>query len=485
MKLNEITLYENRSHRILQEGWQDLNEAQQTYQLRFEKELWPLVESYVKLLEQELTTAQIQKIFTSAEQVAKATGKNKTALGKAGTLAKDTVKKINDKINELGRQAAKAGPVKNADAKLEKLKKDILANNKDNKIVKGVESISNWAKENPGKASLAVGILTTIAAFAGGPAGGAAAGMILRGTKELLQGEKLSTAVGKSAKFGALGALVGLGVEGLGDAIEGAANTVKDTLNPNYMKAEWDFSRSGTGIPDQWAEASLVGYPEDIKPVRAAWERAIDALKDNDYDTFQEEWKTIDAAVEEFNTPEYQARLEGTDEARAEWAAGIDAFNKMADGVQAAAQGAAQAAGDKNESIDMNTAYEQYLQEAGFADMIKKGGAALGKVASKGANKAGAAAKSAGNELGNKVTAKKLMRMWNKAGKPSDIGSIINILNQAGISDEQVGNVSKQARVDLSKPKGANKVDPKLQALANQITDLGLADLVRPKLADG
>ena len=485
MKLNEITLYENRSHRILQEGWQDLNEAQQTYQLRFEKELWPLVESYVKLLEQELTTAQIQKIFTSAEQVAKATGKNKTALGKAGTLAKDTVKKINDKINELGRQAAKAGPVKNADAKLEKLKKDILANNKDNKIVKGVESISNWAKENPGKASLAVGILTTIAAFAGGPAGGTAAGMILRGTKELLQGEKLSTAVGKSAKFGALGALVGLGVEGLGDAIEGAANVVKDTLNPAYMRASWDYMETVNGAPEDWAEAFLVGYPDDVEPAREAWNNAIDALKENDYATFEQEWKVIEDTVEKFNSEEYQASLDGTDEARAEWADGIAAFNKMADGVQAAAQGATQTAGDKNESIDMNTAYEQYLQEAGFADMIKKGGAALGKVASKGAAKAGAAAKSAGNELGNKVTAKKLMRMWNKAGKPTDMGSVVNILNQAGVSDKQVGTVGKQANIPLKKQTVSTEADPKLKALAKQITDLGLADILKPRLADG
>ena len=485
MKLNEVTLYENRSHRILEEGWQDLTEAQQFYQLRFEKELWPLVESYVKLLEQELTPAQIQKIFTSAEQVAKATGKNKTALGKAGTLARDTVKKINDKINELGRAAAKAGPVQNADAKLEKLKKDILANNKDNKIVKGIESVSNWAKENPGKASLAVGILTTIAAFAAGPAGGAAAGMILRGTKELLQGEKLSTAVGKSAKFGALGALIGLGVEGLGDALEGAADLANDTFNPAYMRASWDYMETVNGVPGDWADAYLVGYPDDIEPVRDAWNNAIDALKTDDYDTFQEEWKTIEDAVERFNSEEYQASLEGTDEARKEWAAGIENFNTMADGVAAAAQGAAQAAGGKKESVDLNDAYEKYLQEAGFADMIKKGGAALGKAAAKGAAKAGQAAKSVGNELGNIVTAKKLNRLWNKAGKPTDMGSIVNILNQAGISDEQIGTVGKQARIDLAKPRGANEVDPKLQALAKQIIDLGLVDVLKPKLADG
>ena len=262
MKLNEVTLYENRSHRILQEGWQELTETQQNYQLRWEREVWPLVENYKKILEQNLDPIQIQKIFTSAEQVMNATGKNQTVLGKVGKLAADTTKQINNKINELGKLAQKAGPVQNADAKFEKLKKDILSKNKDSKIVKGIENISNWAKENPGKASLAVGILTTIAAFASGPAGGAAAGSILRQTKGLLQGEELSTATGKAVKAGALGALVGLGVEGLGDTLEGAADLANDTFNPAYMRASWDYMETVNGVPGDWAEArhQVSGY---------------------------------------------------------------------------------------------------------------------------------------------------------------------------------------------------------------------------------
>lgn len=495
MKLNEVTLYENRSHRILQEGWQELTETQQNYQLRWEKEVWPLVENYKKILEQNLDPIQIQKIFTSAEQVMNATGKNQTVLGKVGKLAADTTKQINNKINELGRLAQKAGPVQNADAKFEKLKKDILSKNKDSKIVKGIENISNWAKENPGKASLAVGILTTIAAFASGPAGGAAAGLILRQTKGLLQGEELSTATGKAVKAGALGALVGLGVEGLGDTLEGAADLANDTFNPAYMRASWDYMETVNGVPGDWAEAKLVGYPEDVEPVRDAWNKAIDALKTDDYKTFETEWKTIEDAVDKFNSDEYQEALEGTDEARKAWAEGISAFSKMADGVAAAAQGAAQEASGKKESIDLNAEYEKYLQEAGVADMVKKGSAAIGSAAAKGAAKAKQGAKAVGKELGQQVTARKLTKMWTRAGKPTDMGSIVNILNQAGISDEQVGTVGKQARIPLEKPKSANQVDnktkatnqvdPKLQTLADEIKKLGLEDLLRPKLADG
>ena len=220
MKLNEVIT--SKTQTILNEGWQDLNEAQQNYLTRFELELWPLVESYAKLAEAELTSDQIQAIFKGAEETAMASGDNKTALGKAGSavgaaakLPIDLAKKVDAKINELGKLAQNAGPIKNADAKFEELKKKIGSS--DGKIVAGVKAVSDWAKANPGKASLAVGILTTVAAFAGGPLGGAAAGLVLRSTKDLLQGEKLSTAVGKSVKTAAYGALAGLAIQGLTD----------------------------------------------------------------------------------------------------------------------------------------------------------------------------------------------------------------------------------------------------------------------------
>ena len=208
MKLNEVTTFAPGSQKILTESWQELTEAQQVHLNRWEKELWPMLEQYTRLAEATLTPDQIKSIFKGAEQSAMAGGNNTSMLGKAGKIAKlpvDMAKKIDQKINQLGKMAQDAGPVQNADAKFEKLKADIKSKNSDSKVVKGIEAVSNWAKENPGKATLGVAILTTIAAFAGGPAGGAAAGLILRSTKGLLQGEKLSTAVGKSAKVAAYG----------------------------------------------------------------------------------------------------------------------------------------------------------------------------------------------------------------------------------------------------------------------------------------
>ena len=250
MKLYELNTPNNKTAQILTEGYQDLTETQKIYLNRWERELWPLLEEYVKLAEADLTADQIQDIFQGAEQRAMAGGNNKTIAGKVGAgvaaaakLPVDIAKKVDAKINELGRLAQNAGPVKNADAKFEELKKKISAENSDSKIVQGIQKVSDWAKENPGKASIAVGILTTIAAFAGGPAGGAAAGLILRASKDLLQGEKLSTAVGKSVKTAAYGALAGMAIQGLTDNmvdnIATGSEAEADAMMDQFQKANF------------------------------------------------------------------------------------------------------------------------------------------------------------------------------------------------------------------------------------------------------
>ena len=265
MKLNEITGPNSRTASILNEGYQDLNEAQIRYLGKFEKELWPLVEQYTRLAEAELTKQQVLDIFGGAEQVAMDGGDNKTIAGKVGAgaaaaakLPIDLAKKVDAKINQLGKLAKNAGPVKNADQKFADLKKQITANNSDSKVVQGIQKISDWAKENPGKASIAVGILTTIAAFAGGPAGGAAAGLILRSTKELLQGEDLSTAVGKSVKTAAYGAIAGWAMDGLGDWLEGIrADSVPYDKVPGLTQVNVDM-KSTFAVPGFSGKATWI-----------------------------------------------------------------------------------------------------------------------------------------------------------------------------------------------------------------------------------
>lgn len=605
MKLNEIRVKDYQSAAILNESWQQLTEAQQIYVGRWETSVWPLVEQYSRLLEQELTPAQIQKIFTSAEQVAKATGKNTTALGKAGKVTAEVTGKMKAEIEKLMKAAQDSGPIKNADAQFDKLRTQLAAKLKGNpagqKILSGVDKWKTFAEENPAKSAFIIGAMTSILAFAsGGVVSGAAIGFFLRLANNTIKGDKLSTAVGSAVKTAAIGAVAGaIGgamdfdaetpeVEGGdaevtssidGDSADYGADGLPDTVDeykrayayaileqrvedfggeidqamvdkiaenisvsgnyPDNFNAEFDgtFVRGTVYLtPEEAQEYSRIvqangggmqGHfsEEANKFIQEAGGKGPNVVPDGGTDPetgANEPEDSNDTSTE--TSPGYTSEngIEYTDED----------INNLID--QAKEQGVVPAdlIGDLVDSKDVDAgiysdevsmleltlkelgydplkipesieeqlwnaldAYE--LREApnfmaalggaakGLGKVASKGADIVGKAAAKGAAKAGQAAKSVGNELGNIVTAKKLNRLWNKAGKPTDMGSIVNILNQAGVSDEQIGTVGKQARVDLSKPRGANEVDPKLQALANQIKDLGLVDVLKPELADG
>lgn len=571
MKLNEVIT--SKTQTILNEGWQDLNEAQQNYLTRFELELWPLVESYAKLAEAELTSDQIQAIFKGAEETAMASGDNKTALGKAGSavgaaakLPIDLAKKVDAKINELGKLAQNAGPIKNADAKFEELKKKIGSS--DGKIVAGVKAVSDWAKANPGKASLAVGILTTIAAFAGGPLGGAAAGLILRSTKDLLQGEKLSSAVGKSVKTAAYGALAGAAFKYISsemvDNIATAQVSELDAMeaamkSDNFITAKADlFADLGMDVDalDGAVKMKLSGnlngffynYDSVIPPDMMSQYKALEAAVDGAKSFSPEHYK---AAGEFHNFMGQLVRSDSAKDLTAAWNAlkeiprdslnmdqlrqiitsaesGDVILKNMADAggaIAAAAQGAMQtvddtakdaqkakpidpeekkqleldlkggsdatpvdknfdksqklsdfgAVGDKAESIDYETAFNEYLQEAEPAQgelplnnpntlgaKLKRG---VGKVASRaagavaqGAKSAVGAVKQGAKDVGNKVTANKLNKDWKKMGEPTDSGSIVNILSGAGLTNDQISSIAGSTQAPIS-PDEVTKAD--------------------------
>ena len=474
MKINEVSLYENKSHRILAEGYQDLTENQKSCLNRFEQELWPLLEDVTHLFEQELTKDQILNIFKSAEDAAMASGDNRTALGKgvdkaagAAKLGADAVKKLNNKINELGTLAKNTGPVKNADAKFNKLKSDIQKNNPDNKIVKSVQQVSDWAKDNPGKATLAVGILTAVASVLAGPGGGAAAGFLLRGTKDLLQGDDLSTATGKALKTAAIGALVGVVADQVGGFFQGAQGDIIDqgafakvdygaskTLSSPGL--EWTRTIRGVNITTTPEDASLINnLMSEIGQGGSIANKAFEELSDMaDLIKSADYKETLQALGAEARSNDTLYQF-------------ITAAKK---GITGLAQGAAAASNDKKESTEMAEKFDRYVAE-GPMDALKKGAGAVGSALKKGAA-----------NLTNKATAQNLERMWNQSGSPTDAASIVNILTQAGLSDESIATVSKQSGIKLDK-KAAGADDSTLKTIVDQIKKLGLTDTVKTALS--
>jgi hypothetical protein len=533
MRLNEVTLYENKSHRILQEGWHQLTEVQQNYQLRWERELFPLLEKYCRLAEADLTTAQIQAIFQGAEETAMSGGNNKTSLGKAGSAAAgavkmsaDLAKQVNAKINELGKLAKNTGPVKNADQKFNDLKAQITANNSDSKVVQGIQKISDWAKENPGKASLAVGILTAMAAFSAGPAGGAAIGLILRQTKGLLQGEDLSTATGKAIKTAAVGALAGMALDNLGDMVldnfaaaseaeidgmisdfenanvEMAMNNIDPELQALFPEIE-DASRyTMSGNINRFYYNYDIVFTPELMDEYESLKSAVDSTKtfsDEFYqnsaklhdwlagvqnDTMQSQYKSAIEALktaqesEALSSQQWDAVIAADDELTDK----LNALSNLDDSVAAAAQAGAQAAADDkkqaikvskpkepeqgelpldnpNESLSMEERFEIYLAEADpkqgelKLDNPNSLGAKLKRGVKGVVGKAAGAVKQGAKDIGNKVTANKLMKTWKSMGEPLDSGSIANILQDAGLSDEQITSIGQTSKVALDPTK--------------------------------
>ena len=67
---------------------------------------------------------------------------------------------------------------------------------------------------------------------------------------------------------------------------------------------------------------------------------------------------------------------------------------------------------------------------------VGKGMDKAGKAVAGGISKTAAGIKKQGKQLANKVTKEKLMKAWKKMGEPTDTGSIINILSDAGLDDD-------------------------------------------------
>jgi len=160
----------------------------------------------------------------------------------------------------------------------------------------------------------------------------------------------------------------------------------------------------------------------------------------------------------------------------------------------------------KQESRNVEYYWDQLdIYEATFGDMMKKAGqgaAKIGQAAAKGLGKAAGVATTkaasaaqrgvaavktgaakAGKELGQKVTVAKLTRAWKAAGEPTDTGSIANILSDVGMSDEQIGLIAKNNKVDLTQTNINQSQQIDLNALADEIKKAGLSDKVKAILA--
>lgn len=250
------------------------------------------------------------------------------------------VKTANDAINKLGTLAQKTGPVQNFDNKVEDILKKIGDANP--KVAELATKYGDWAKKNPVKQGLIIGMLTATASVLAGPGGGAAAGAVLRAGNELLKGEKASTAVGKAAKGAALGALAGATANTIGPML---ANTevVFNKIPGVTELSRWQASAMGTGRPHVQFDAVI---PTNMAPrVQRLWDVAQENYRSG---------KIIDgnramASLRQiFDNPEYQASIDAIRATNNQlWTQAVEkaeSTKKLISQIAAVAQGAATAA---------------------------------------------------------------------------------------------------------------------------------------------
>jgi hypothetical protein len=449
MRISNIIFEQHmaNSNRILLESCHDLDAKQREIVESIHRELTPLIEA-------SLSADQIKNIFGAVEKSATDAGSNRTMLGKGV----DVAKQANQYLDKIGKYLQDTKPVAMFDQKFEQLKAKVAA--KFPELDKKLTGMGTWAKENPGKTAAIIGVLTTLASVAGGPVGGAIAGQILRGSVELLKGEKLSTAVGKGIKTAAYGFIAGKTFELLGDAIKGGAQVVKDNLFPNALRLNMKsiFDEVGGELGTRWANfeiKGLVGTPEDINTAKKLFGEAGQYWKSGDYEQSAATWKSLEGFIADtFNNKEYIAQIASDQASRTMISQAAEAAQEATKYLGAAAQGAVTAAGvkgslTKKESIQhrqrplsegqvylvFKRITESYLNE-GPMDAIK---GFAGKAMDK--------ARTVGTNLTTKITADKLNSAWQKAGAPTDSEELKKFLTDQGVDTAAIDTVYKSMKI--------------------------------------
>lgn len=354
------------------------------------------------ILEAQMSAQDIANVFKQTEKTMSDAGSNRTAIG----MGKDVASAVNNAINKVGKWLQNTKPVQDFDNKFIKLKADIATKNP--KLASIATKLGAYAKENPGKTAAVIGILTTVAAVLGGPAGGAIAGQILRGSVELLKGEKLSTAVGKGLKTAAIGYALGKLIDVGKEVVAGIGGEKVEALRYSFDSTRKGMSYINVDPDTKQAIGQIMFQNRILNPGDSGYGDAVKILMKD---------------VAKF---------------------------------QAANPGGAEAFMAGFESVVLTTAQVnqlfEHIQNEGIGDWVKgKWDAAKGAVANKVAT--------VGKNLTTKVTADKLYKAWVRAGQPDDSGAIIQVLKQLGVKDEHIKSAFDSLGFSSQYQDGLNNIE--------------------------
>ena len=458
MNIFEITLPATPHATLLESVCRDLTRDQRRVVEGIVNQLRPLFEA-------PLTQTKIDQIFSQAEQNLTSAGVNRSGVGQAvdvtkavgskvGSAVGSTAGAVNDAINKLGGYLQTTAPVKYFDDQFDELKRKITAKlGADSKTMAIVDQLGQYAKANPGKTAFVIGALTAVASFAGGPAGGAVAGQVLRGAVELLKGEKLSTAVGRGAKSAAIGGALGAGITALGDYF-GNIKVVASQI-PGYTQlAKLDFIRQDVQVGGNnpgyfFGDLRGIEIPSQLAPkLKLLLDQVSNYIDRNDWASAGKFWNEVTAIVDNPEVRQYVKEITGNnqtlyDQAVANAANFKEVAAKISSTLRAAVQGGlagasaapAPAAKTPTAGTATNQVREHHIRLTNKE--VHEIFAVAGSLLNEGPMDW---LKTKGKNLTTKVTADKLKSMWTKDGKPMDSEKIAAILRQAGVKDDVVAS---------------------------------------------
>jgi hypothetical protein len=258
------------------------------------------------------------------------------------------VKNANDAIDRLGRAAQNTAPVQGFDSKVEGILTQI--GNANPKIAEAARKYGEWAKKNPVKQGIIIGILTAVAGLVSGPGGAAAAAAVLRASNGILKGEKASSAIGGAVKSAAFGWMVGLGLQELG-ALVGHIKFNMFPL-PGYKQigqVKIYAESIGSGVARIDINAYLpTSTANKLYQLFEAGQKYIDS---GDYAKAQSIWNKAKSIVE---NPELQQQIKAiisnNEQLLSQASEGYRQLTGLFSGLGAAAQGAIAGAGSKSKT---------------------------------------------------------------------------------------------------------------------------------------
>lgn len=413
---------------------------------------------FIPLIEASLTADQIKQIFGALEKQSIESGQGRTLAGKGV----DVAKKANEIIDNVGKWLQNTKPVQAFDQKFEDLKNKINTKFPDSKLLDGISELAIWVEQNPGKSAAVIGILTALASLAAGPVGGAIAGQVLRGAKELLKGEKLSTAIGKGIKTAALGYLSGKAFEMIGKFVGGMradSIPVPGAEDSGLASVNYGATKTLTG-PGTEFKQTIQGFNVTVFPQEAEGiNNAMNMIKSGQPGGFD----ALKKIADEIRSPEYRkAMADIMANARKDQLANdglLQWINGLSKAGQAISQGAVAAtSGEKKESYYVQTRplsegqvymlFDRVLVEAGFMDKLKAGAGKVAGAVAKGADWAG-------KQATEKVTSAKLLAAWKLEGSPTDSEELKKfLLDFGGIDAAAVDKVYSDMKISTAPAAG-------------------------------